>query len=203
MANALAVVAGRNYLAYAVAATALSTIPADTVAYGATWGTPSPQTLPWVDLGYTDGGLHVTIGQTFNPINVDQEVDPVLYVPAGRDLRMSTTLAEMTPANIQKSTGSGAITTLAAISGTRGHTDLDVNGTIVLTFLSVGFDIQAPGDNEAFRFVGWRTIPAGAPALNFVVNSPASIAFEARCLPDTSTSPARVMKVRDVLAALP
>jgi len=149
------------------------------------------------------GGLHFAIGQDFSEISVDQEVDPILYVPNGRDLRMSTTLAEITAQNIKAATGAGTITTVAPIVGTRGHDDLDITGTIAMQFVTVGFDIQAPGDNEAFRIMGWKTIATGAPTIDIASTDAAGIAYEARCLPDTSTVPARVMKIRDVMPALP
>jgi hypothetical protein len=203
MANAAAVIAGRDYKVYQVPYSSTNLIPVDTVAYGTAWATPPGQSLPWVESGYVTGGLHFSIGQDFSEIRVDQEVDPILYVPNGRDLRMSTTIAEITAANIKATTGTGTITTVAAASGTRGHDDLDITGTIVLAFTSVGFDIKAPGDGEAFRIVGWKCLPTGAPSIDIVTTDAAGIAFEARCLPDTSVTPARVMKIRDVIAALP
>lgn len=197
MANAAAVIAGRNYKVYTKTWVPVTDVfPADTVAYGSPW-------TGFTESGYVTGGLHFSIGQDFSEIRVDQEVDPILYVPNGRDLRMTTTLAEITAQNIKAATGAGTITTVAAGSGTKGHDDLDITGTIAMLFTSTGFDIQAPGDSEAFRVLGWKTIATGAPSIDIASTDAAGIAYEARCLPDTSTVPARVMKIRDVIPALP
>jgi hypothetical protein len=197
------ILSGRNFKLYTVAWHASVIPPADTVAYGTAWGTPAGQTGAWVEAGYTEGGLTFTAEVTRGEIRVDQELDPVLRPATGRNLTMSTQLAEFTGPNIKASTGQGAITTVAACSGTRGHDDLDISSTIADNYLSVGFDISHPGDSEAFRVFGWKTLPGGGFTGTVTPTDKAVIAFSAQLLPDTSTSPARIMKIRDVIPALP
>jgi hypothetical protein len=197
------VLSGRNFKVYTVPWNATITVPLDTIAYGTAWGTPSGQTGAWVESGYTEGGLTFGAEITRGEIRVDQELDPVLRPATGRNLTMSTQLAEFTDANIKSSTGQGTITTLAAVSGTRGHDDLDISSTITDNYLGVGFDIQHPGDLEAFRVFGWKTLPSGGFTGTVNPGDKATISFAANLLPDTSTTPARIMKIRDVIAALP
>jgi hypothetical protein len=203
MADQTKILSGRNFKLYTVPFHASVTTPADTVLYGTAWGTPSGQTGAWVESGYTDGGLTFSAEITRGEIRVDQELDPVLRPATGRDMRMGATLAEFTAANIKAATGQGTITTLAAISGTRGHDDLDISSTIADSYLSVGFDIQHPGDSEAFRVFGWKTLPTAGFTGTVNPEDKATIGFEATLLPDTSVSPARIMKIRDVIPALP
>lgn len=199
MANAAAVISGRDYKCFVAPWATAVVMPADTVAWGTAWGGT------YVEEGYTTGGLHVTMGTSRTNIAVDQEIDPVFRVATGRDVHVDTTLAEITAPHIADATGQAAsqITTVAAISGTRGHTDLDFASTIVENYSSVGFDIRNPGDGEPFRFLVHKGLAVGSPTLNFTPTAPAGIAFSIAALPDTTTTPTRILKVRDVIPALP
>jgi hypothetical protein len=201
--DATKVLASRDYKVYTVNWSSTNTIPLDTVAYGTAWGTPAGQSAAYVESGYVDGGLHFTTSIDRAEIRVDQELDPVLRPATGRDTRMSTNLAEITAANIRSATGQGTITTVAAISGTRGHDDWDLNSTVLSLYLTVGFDILHPGDAEAFRMIGWKGQVLGSPTFDVTPEDKFVIPLELALLPDTSTSPARIMKIRDIIAALP
>lgn len=197
------VLSGRDFKVFTVPWHTSITLPLDTVLYGTAWGTPAGQTGAWVESGYTDSGLTFSAEITRGEIRVDQEIDPVLRPATGRNLVMSTNLVEFTVDNIKVSTGQGVITTLAAISGTRGHSDLDISSNIVDAYIGVGFDIKHPGDSESFRVLGWKTLPTGGFTGTVNPEDKAIIAFSMQLLPDTSTSPARIMKIRDVIPALP
>ena len=58
-------------------------LPADTVAWGTAWGTPSGQTGVWVDGGYTQGGLGFAAEIGRSDIRMDQSIDPVLRPATG------------------------------------------------------------------------------------------------------------------------
>src|SRR5688572_19649017 len=103
--NVQNVMGGRDYKVFSKTWHATNVLPLDTVAYGTAWGTPAGQTGAYVESGYVDGGLHFSSGVDWNEIPVDQELEPVLYLAAGRDTRMSTNLAEFTAANIKDGTG--------------------------------------------------------------------------------------------------
>lgn len=197
------ILASRDYKVYTVDWDATNVLPANTVNYGTTWGTPSGQSDPWVESGYVDGGLHFTSSVERSEIRVDQELDPVLRPATGRDVRMSTNLAEFTPANIQDATGQGALTTVAPGSGTKGYTDWDLNSSIAENYISVGFDIQHNGDGQEVRVVGWKGQVLGSPTFDFTADNKAIIPLEVQLLPDTSATPARIAKIRDLVTALP
>lgn len=200
MADQTRVVASRDTKVYYVNWSANSTIPADTVDWGTTWGTPTPQSSAWIDAGYTSGGLHFSTELTRADIRVDQELDPVLRPATARQTRMTTNLAEFTVGNIKVGTGQGVTNTVAANVNARGHDDWDLNSNIANQYLSVGFDVKAPGDNEALRFVGWKCQVLGSPTFNLTGEAALLIPFEMALLPDTSSSPARIAKIRDVIA---
>ncbi len=192
------VLATRDYKVYTVPWHSSNDIPADTVLYGTTWGQPASQTVAYTESGYVDGGLHFTSSVERSEIRVDQELDPVLRPATGRDVRMSTNLAEFGPSNIKNATGQGALTTVAATTGIRGHTDWDLNSSIAENFLTVGFDLQHNGDDEAVRVIGWKGQVLGSPTFDFTADNKVVIPLEVQLLPDTSTNPARIAKIRDI-----
>lgn len=196
MADATAVISGRNYLVKSAPWAATNVIPADTVAYGAAWP------APWVDRGYTTGGIHFNMNLTRGEIRVDQEFDPIVRPITARNITMSTTMAESTPANLQLASGMGTLTSVAPSSGVRGHNDLDIDSTVTENYNSWGYDIRQP-DGEAFRVVIYKGIAVGNPNPAFTPEGAAGFALEVSALVDTSTTPSRVAKVRDVIAALP
>jgi hypothetical protein len=196
MADAQAVVAGRNFLVKAAPWDDTNAIPADTVVYGGAWG------APWVDRGYTNGGIQFNMNLTRGEVRVDQEFDPITRPITGRNITMSTGFAEMTPANLQLASGMGTIDTVAAGSGTRGHNDLIIDATLTDLYYSWGFDIRQP-DGEAFRVVIYKGLATGNPNPQFTPENAATIALEVSALVDTSTDPSRVALVRDVIPALP
>lgn len=201
MADAQAVVAGRNFLVYSTPWDDLNSIPLDTVDYGTSWGTPTSQLLPWTNRGYTNGGLTFTMNLTRGEIRVYQEFDPITRPVTGRNITLSTGLAEMTPENLKLASGMGTLpAAVAPGAGTRGHQDLVISASITDLYFSWGYDIRQP-DGEAFRFVIWKGLATGSPAPAFTPDAPATIALEVSALVDTSTSPSRVALVRDVLPA--
>ena len=197
------VISGRNFIVYTAAWNSTVTTPADTVDYGTDWATPSGQTGAWSAVGYTDGGVNVSLTVDRGEIRVDQELEPILRPATGRTTSFSTTLAEFTAANLKNAAGQGAITTVAAASGTRGHDDLDVSSTIADNYIAAGLDFLHPGDNEGFRVFAWKCLPQGGVSAQFNPADKATIPFALNVFPDTSTTPARILKFRDIIAALP
>lgn len=196
------VISGRNFIVYTAAWNSTVTTPDDdSVDYGDAWGTPSGQTGAWSAVGYTDGGVNVAMTVDRGEIRVDQELEPILRPATGRTTTFETTLAEFTAANLKNAAGQGAITTVAAGSGTRGHDDLDVSSTIADTYIAAGLDFLHPGDSEAFRVFMWKCLPQGGVQATFNPEDKAVIPFALNAFPDTSTTPARILKFRDIIAA--
>jgi hypothetical protein len=195
------VISGRNFIVYTAAWNATVTTPLDTVLYGTDWATPAGQTGAWSAVGYTDGGVNVGLEVTRGEIRVDQELEPILRPATGRNTTFATTLSQFTAANLKNAAGQGAITTVAATTAARGHDDLDVSSTIADTYIAAGLDFLHPGDTEAFRVFAWKCLVQGNVAAAFNPTDKANIPFTLNAFPDTSTSPARILKFRDVIPA--
>lgn len=200
--NQAEIISGRDFRLYVAAWNATTILPLDSVNYGTAWGTPATQTGAYSDMGYTDGGINFNVAIERGTINVDQELDPVLRPATGRDTRLSTALAQVTPAAILSATGQGAVTTVAATTAARGHTDWDQDGDIDTTYLTVGVDVNHPGDSLPARLALWKAQVLGGMSIVLNPTDKATIQFEVAALPDTSTSPARIAKWRDVIAQL-
>lgn len=90
----------------AVTTTNLLQGPADV--FVATFGATEPadaETAPaaaWVDAGSTDGGVTLTLGQTFSNMTVDQVAMPVGSRLTEQMATVATTLAEATLANFRR-----------------------------------------------------------------------------------------------------
>lgn len=199
MADSTRVVATRDLKLYYVPWHASTILPANTVLWGTAWGTPAGQAGAYVDAGYTIGGLSFAMSVDRTPINVDQELDPILRIATGRDATMTTALAEFTPQNVRIATGQGTVTTVAA-GAARGYDDLDITSTVTDTYYTIGFDALSVGDGEAIRIVGWKVLPTGSPNLSILPTEATTIPIEGALIPDTSVSPARIAKVRDIIA---
>ncbi len=196
MADSTKVLASRNILVYTAAYSGSNAVPADTVLWGTTWGGS------WADVGYTSGGVHFTTEVTRGEIRVDQELDPVLRPATARTASMTTNLAEFKAQNIVTATSQGSVTTVAATTATRGHDDYALGSTVADNFYAIGFDLKAQ-DSEAIRVIGWRGQTTGAPTFDFTPEAPALIPLNLTLLPDTSTSPARIATIRDVIPVSP
>lgn len=198
MADVTKVVAGRNVILYSEPWLAANVLPLDTVSWGTTWGGT------WVDMGYTQEGIEFELSVDRSEIYVDQEMDAILRPITGRGVVLRSTLAEFTPAHVQLGIGQGAVTSVAAGTGTRGHDDFDLTSTVADQFNSWGFDVLNPGDNEAIRVIGYRCLATGGMTTGFgKADDNAKIPIEVSALPDSSTTPSRILKIRDISAALP
>jgi hypothetical protein len=133
------------------------------------------------------------------PILVDQQVDPVLRIPTQRDLEMNCRLAQVSALNISDATGQGTITPGVAPASVTTE-QLDVSGTIVDQWITTGYDILNPGDNLPIRVIGWKGFATGDVTLDFVVQDAAQVAFGVAVVPDTSTTPTRILAFRDINA---
>lgn len=195
--SALNVQQGRDFAFYTAPYASTNAMPADSAAQTA----PG---VPWVDTGYSDGGIGFNIGTSYDDVRVDQEIDLVAIIPTGRDVRMSAQLAEFTLTNLQAAIGQGSTSTTAASSGVRGHTDLALSNTISVTYRSVLAQIKRSlsTDQEDLRIAIWRGQCRSAVQTTFAPGAKAIIPFEVQAFPDPNNSN-RVMTIRQVLAPLP
>jgi hypothetical protein len=190
------VIQSRDIQLFTEAYTSANAMPADSAAGTAPGGS-------WVDKGFTDGGIDARFGVTYSDVHVDQNIYPIYTIGTAGDVHMLATLAEATVSNLQQTTGQGAISTVNASSGVRGHTDLTIDGTVAVNYWSVLFQIKnSAGDGEDVRILGRRGIAKGTPQPKFVGTAKAVLPLDVQLYPDPSNSN-QVIVWRDIIAALP
>lgn len=69
----------------------------------------------WTLLGYTEEGSEFVFEQTFEDVNVAEELDPILVLQTARRVLVNFASAEMTAANMQRALNGGTITTPGGI----------------------------------------------------------------------------------------
>lgn len=192
--DATKVVAGRDMKVWSVAWADDTALPADTVVWGAAWGGG------FTEVGLTQEGVTVEFSITRDTIMADQLLDPVLRPVTGRDVKLTTNLLELTAANLLLATGQGAVSTVAADEDSRGHDEFNLTSVVNDVFKTFGLDVKNPGDGEAIRVAGWKCLATGSPSMKFgVASDAAAIALELAPLPDTSSDPARIITIRDII----
>lgn len=201
--DATQVLASRDYKFYTVNFSVNTALPnSNTVGWGNAWGNAGNMTTPWVETGYLIGGMDFTSAVERAEIRVDQELEPLLRPATGRDTRIKTGLAEFTPANIKAAVGQGTVNTVAANTNVKGQSDWDLTSTINNNYLAAGADILHPGNNEPVRILVYKGQVLGSVAVGIRPTEAVVIPLELAALPDTTTTPAQIAKIRKVLAAL-
>src|SRR5690242_14419835 len=107
------VLATRDIIFYYVPYNSSNRSPDVTVAWGTAWGTPSGQSNPWVDGGYTQGGLGFSAEITRGDIRMDQSLDSILRPATGRTVTMHANLGEFDLDSLTVATGQGSVNTVA------------------------------------------------------------------------------------------
>lgn len=186
---------GGDLIAYLQPYASGNVMPADS-AWGTAWGGS------WVDEGASDGGLDVTINFTYDEQHVDQSLFPIFTIATAGEIHLQASLLQTTPQRLAKLLGQGTVSTQAAASGVRGHTDLLIDGTLGVTRLTGGFDVRQRADLESLRTVLWNAQAVGSQALKFVRTAPTALALDLQGYPDDLNS-GRILTYRDVSAALP
>lgn len=90
--------------------------------YVAQVGSTAPTTVTaawaaaWKEIGYTAEGSEISIELTNDPVDVAEEVDPVLHINSGRNTTVSFAMAEITARNLTIAMNGGTVTTNAGVT---------------------------------------------------------------------------------------
>lgn len=109
----------------------------------------SPSASTWVDVGGTEDGLTLNIGQEYFELNVDQVVDIPGRRLSKRDFRIETNLAEGTLDNLSLALNGGTVTSSASY---RTYDPASDNSATQPTYKALLFDGWAPGASAG----GWN-----------------------------------------------
>lgn len=193
--DSTAILQTRNMRVFYKTYNSANTLP--TVAdYGVDW-------TGYTDAGLTDGGLSVSIAHSQEAVKADQIFDPAFFVLTDRTITLTTNLAQMSPALMNVASGMGAVTSVAAGSGSQGSDTLTIDGGVPsIAEYSVGFEAQQQ-DGEAAQGLVVKGMPSGT--LNFNVGQATQkslIPLEVTALAQTTASDP-VFIYRDITPALP
>lgn len=126
----------------------------------------APDDAVWTSVGGTDGGVTVTVNQSFQPLTVDQRMMPVGQRLTERSVTVSTNLKEATLENLKTAINGGTITT-GGSGGTawKRLVPLKSELAVVPTYIAVIMDGFAPGLlGSRRRFVGRKALSTDAVA---------------------------------------
>lgn len=114
----------------------LSTVPTDvTTAWNAAWK----------EIGFTNEGSEISIDVSSDPVEVAEEIDPVLHVMASRTVSISFAMAENTARNLTVALNGGTVTTSSGV--TKYEPPSPANATRVM----VGFESEDAQERWIFR----------------------------------------------------
>lgn len=118
-----------------------------------------PASAAWTAAGPTEGGLTVTVNQSFFEMRVDQNPDIVGRRLTERDVQVSTQLAEGTLENLSLALNTSTPTTGA------GYKKVSLDGgqtAMIPTEKAIIVDGYAPGSNKNRRFIARRVVSVEA-----------------------------------------
>lgn len=101
----------------------------------------APAASAWTGLGGTNGGIKLTISQTYDELEVDQIVDVVGRRKTKRELEIETDLAEVTLSNLQLALNETAPTTGSGFAYVEPTID---NSATQPNYFAMIFDAYAP-----------------------------------------------------------
>jgi len=124
----------------------------------------NPATSPsgsWVDPGYSEGGWAFVVDQTFEDVEVAEEVDPVRVLKTAQAISFRGELAQASLENFQIAFGGGTIADDTPSAGFRTYSP---PASSAFTERALLFRTEAPpGDGTEFRdFKLYRTVATGA-----------------------------------------
>lgn len=99
----------------------------------------------WTEIGYTSDGTEVAIELSRDPVEVAEEIDPVLYATTSRSTKVSFAMAENTARNIRIALNGGTISTSA------GVTTYEPPEPGTETPLAIGFESEDGEERWVFR----------------------------------------------------
>jgi hypothetical protein len=74
--------------------------------------------VAWVSLGTTEDGTDFEYGQTVEPIEAAEFLDPLVYATTGRSGKVSFSLQDVTLANLRRAMNGGAVTVVSGTGAT-------------------------------------------------------------------------------------
>lgn len=115
----------------------------------------APATSAWTGLGGTNGGIKLTIAQTYDELEVDQIVDVVGRRKTKREFSIETDLAEITLNNLVLALNETPATTGTGFAFMEPTID---NSATQPNYFAMIMDAYAPGNNWRRRVIARRVL---------------------------------------------
>ena len=109
----------------------------------------------WKEIGYTSEGTEVSIDVSRDPVEVAEEIDPVLYASTSRAVTVSFAMAELTARNLQIAFNGGTISTSGGVTS-YVPPELGAEGSV-----AIGFESE---DGEE-RWIFYKASQSGSVAI--------------------------------------
>ena len=124
----------------------------------------TPPASSWTDVGGTDGGVKLTIAQSYTELDVDQIVDRVGSRLTKRDFTVETSMAEPTLANLSLALNGG---TSASAAGYASFEPSFASSATQPTYKALLFDGWAPGGTFNRRVIVRKALSTDAIDLDY------------------------------------
>jgi hypothetical protein len=146
----------------------------------------------WADFGATDGGVNLSVVQTYVDLKADQIIDVADKRITARTIKVTTSLAEATLDNIAY-----AFNQVASVAGTGVHTlDLDnaIDQGASPTAIALIIDGYAHGAAKRRRIIVRKVVQIGAVGVSYSKDNQTMIPVEFDALyVSTSISPMHII----------
>lgn len=119
--------------------------------YIAPLGSPEPDDLAtpwdmdWILMGYTDQGSNFVFANTFEDVDVAEELEPILVLQTRRNININFSLAEVTALNMKRAFNGGEIVT------EYGLVTFEPPGTGDYTPVMIGWEAEDDLERWIFR----------------------------------------------------
>lgn len=173
-----------------------TSIPADTVAAGASWS-------GWTRVGFTKEGVKLAYEFDTADAKIQQALAPVLRRKKSEGVKLETVMAEFTADGLKLAWGNGTVTQTAAGAGQPGKEEYVVGGSPVMDEKAWGFEgsyIDEDGATFPIRvFIFKATAEAGGD-LEFTKEDQTGVPLKLAALEDmTKSEGQRLFKVQKIL----
>lgn len=142
-------------------------------------------TVDGQEVGGTSGGVNVEFKQTTQELTVDQVIDAVGIKPTKNEFTVTTTLSEVTLANVQLAFNQANAPTVDAQTG---DTTLNLGLNTSLPTHQLVFVGPAPGGGQRTYTIN-TAVQIASVQSSMALNKQDGLAVSFRCLPDLTQEP--------------
>jgi hypothetical protein len=162
-----------------------------------------PDPDDWVDVGDTEGGVSIEIGQDTTELSTDQKIAPVKIVRTGESVTVTFALAEATLENLAKVLDDITVTVVPPAKGTAGYRKFELaRGAGPMAQHALLIRGPSPYGDFNMQFVFPQAVMTGTPTFALVKDDKVVFDTEWKALYDLDAGTVCEVTAED-LAPLP